>query len=264
MPSSKEFVESLSRGVKLLTILAESPEPLGLTELAKKAELSTTTVHRLTFTLQSLDVLLKDEKTKKFQLGPKMISLSQPALTNLDIRKVARPYMEKTSKEVGENVSLGTLVGVKVAIIEKVNANNILNFTISNHSKIPVSCFAIGKVMLAALPEAELRGIIDEIDLSPMTEKTITSERVLLKELKKVKTRGFGVNNQEAALGARAVAAPVRDHTGRVIAAVNIMVPSFRMSRKVMETQLAEKVKTLGENISLAMGYKKSPDSFHH
>ena len=257
MSHSKDFVESLSRGVKLLTILAESPEPLGLTELAQRSQMSTTTVHRLTYTLVSLDVLLKDARTKKFQLGPKMVSLAQPALTNLEVRKVAHPYMERASEEVGENVSLGTLVGVKVVILEKVSANNILDFTISHHSEIPVSCFAIGKVMLAALPEAERRGIIDEIDFVPLTENTITSKSALLKELKQVEARGFGVNNEEAALGARAVAAPVRNRTGKVIAAVNIMVPSFRISREVMETTFAGKVMTLGENISLAMGYKK-------
>lgn len=255
MPNSRDFITSLSRGFNLLSIVADSPEPLGLSELSQMSGLSTTTVHRLTYTLLQLDILIRSETTKKFHLGPALIRLAQPALSSMEVRKVALPFMEKVSKEINENISLGVLIGVKVVIIERINANNILSMMIADHSQIPASCFAIGKVLLANLPPEEQNEVVNQIEFNVLTKNAIRTKKALFAELKKVKARGYGLNNEEAAYGARAIAAPVLDHTGGIIAAVNIMIPAFRVTKKKMETHYSKIIIELAETISFAMGY---------
>lgn len=111
--------------------------------------------------------------------------------------------------------------------------------------------------MLAFLPEDRLEELLGKMDLTPLTSRTIILKEDLRKELKKVKAHGFATNNEELSIGLRSVAAPVRNLRGELIAAVNIAVPSIRVSQKRLETALAKKVMETADKISFALGYKE-------
>jgi DNA-binding IclR family transcriptional regulator len=117
MQTSRNFIESLSRGLSVLFTLSESSSPLTLTELSDRLRLSISSIQRLTFTLQYLGYLDRDEETKKYQLGQKALSFGFSAMRNLDIRRIALPLLEKTSKEIGENVNLAIWKGQKSSIL---------------------------------------------------------------------------------------------------------------------------------------------------
>lgn len=255
MQTPRNFIESLSRGLSVLSILSESSSPLTLTELSDQLHLSKSSIQRLAFTLQQLGYLNRDEETKKYQLGQKVLSFGFSAMKNLDIRRVALPLLEKASKEIGENVNLAILEETEIVYIERIKTQQILNINLNVGSRLPVYCTSMGKVMLAFLHEDRLEGILERIEFKPLTPYTISNEKHFRRELKKVRARGYAVSNEELSLGLRSVAAPVRNFTGGVIAAVNTGVLSMRIPLRKLETVLAKKIVETAEKISVALGY---------
>ena len=252
----QNFVQSLSRGLSVLSVLAESSSPLNLTEISHQLRLSKSTIQRLTFTLLQLGYLNRNKETKKFRLGPKILSLGFAAIRNLDLKEVAYPYLEETSREVGETVNLAVLDGTEIVYVERIRTQQILNINLNVGSRLPVHCTSMGKTILAFLPNNRLEEVLKKIELPSLTSLTITSKKGLKKELGKIARRGFAINNEELSNGLRSVAAPIKNHNGEVIAAVNIAVPSIRVSLKRLETVLARKVVETADKISFMLGYK--------
>jgi len=257
METSRHFIESLSRGMNLLSTLSESPQPLTLTELARQLSLSKSTVQRLTYTLLRLGYLDRDRETKKFHLGQRAVVLGLSIVRHSDLRKVAFPHLEKTSKEIGETVNLAILDGTEIVYVERIKTQQILNINLEVGSRLPAYCTSMGKALLAFLPEKQLGELLRKMTFKPHTSNTLLSKEALQRELEKVRRRGFATNNEELSNGLRSVAAPVRDASGKVIAAVNIAVPSSRVQLKQLETVLARKVMETADRISFTLGYRK-------
>lgn len=257
METSRNFIESVSRGLGLLFALSESPFPLSLTELSHRIHLSKSTVQRLTYTLQNLGYLDRDEETKKFRLGQRAVLLGLSIVKHSDLRKISFPHLEKASKEIGETVNLAILDGTEIVYVERIKTQQILNINLEVGSRLPAYCTSMGKAILAFLPKQHLEALLREMKLKPLTSSTITSKEILRKELERVRRRGFATNNEELSNGLRSVAAPVRDASGQVIAAVNIAVPSSRICQRRLETVLAQKVMETAESISFTLGYRK-------
>jgi IclR family pca regulon transcriptional regulator len=262
MENSRNFIEAVSRGTTLLSVLSESSTPLNLSEISRKIQLSKSTVQRLTYTLHKLGFLDRDEETKKFRLGPKSILLGLSMIRNLDLRKIAFPYLDRTSKEIGETVNLAILDGSEIVYVERIKTEQILNINLQVGSRLPFYCTSMGKAMLAFLSEKRLEEVLRKMELNSLTPYTIKSKMDLRKELKRVREKGFSTNNEELSVGLRSVAAPVRNFTGEVIAAVNIAVPSARVSLKELETIFAKKVKETSDQISFSLGYEETSRRF--
>lgn len=253
----RNFIESLSRGLSLLSSLAESSTPLSLTEIANRIKLSKSTVQRLIYTLHTLGYLEREDETKKYRPGPNTLSLALSTVKNLELRKAAYPILQRTSRDIGETVNLAILDGEEIVYVERIKTEQILNINLQIGSRLPAYCTSMGKALLAFLPEERLNELMNKMKLVPYTPNTITSKEALRRELKKVRTQGFATNNEELSLGLRSVAAPIRDYRGEVIAAVNIAVPSIRISQKRLETVLARKVLETAHQISFILGYKE-------
>lgn len=257
METSRSFIESLSRGLGLLFALSECPMPLSLTELSDRIHLSKSTVQRLTYTLQKLGYLDRDGETKKFRLGQRAMLLGLSIIKHSDLRKVAFPHLDKTSKEIGETVNLAILDGTEIVYVERIKTQQILNINLEVGSRLPAYCTSMGKAILAFLPNERLEALLKEMNLKPQTSNTVISKGALKRELEKVRRCGFATNNEELSIGLRSVASPVRNAGGQVIAAVNIAVPSSRVQLKQLETVLARKVIETADRISFTLGYRK-------
>ncbi|MGQ9638257.1 MAG: IclR family transcriptional regulator [Thermodesulfobacteriota bacterium] len=255
--SARSFIESLSRGLSLLSCLAESPSSLSLTEIAEQLQLSKSTVQRLLYTLQSLGYLERDDEIKKYSPGSKTLSMALSVIKHLELRKVAYPFLKKTSKEIGETVNLAILDGTEIVYVERIKTEQILNINLQVGSRLPAYCTSMGKAMLAFLPEERLEELLRRMDFIPYTSNTLVNREALRKELKKVRAQGFATNNEELSIGLRSTASPIRDYRGEVIAAVNIAVPSIRISQRKLETVLAKKVMETARQISLTLGYRE-------
>ena len=258
MKSEKKFINSLSRGLSVLSLVSESSSPLTLTELSNHLQLRKSTVQRLTYTLQHLKYLQRDLEAKTYRLGPNALSIGLSAMRSLDLRNVAPPILKEASKEIGETVNLAILDGSDIVYIERIKTEQIVNINLHVGSRLPAYCTSMGKAILAFLPREHSEKVLKTTKLNPVTPYTINSKTALREELRKVRERGFSTNNEELSIGLKSVAAPVRNYKGEVIAAVNIAIPSIRAPLEKLETFFAEKVIDTANRISLNLGYKKN------
>jgi DNA-binding IclR family transcriptional regulator len=257
MKTHKEVIQSISRGLTLLTVMAETTSPLSLTELSRKTKLSKSTIQRLTYTLETLEFLDRNQDTKKFRLGPQMTSIALSVVRNIDITRIALPYMQDTATDTGETVGIAILSEADVVYANFVKTTKIIVIDRKIGDRIPAYCSAAGKAILAFLPESLLESILQKMKWERFTPHTITNKKDLCRELERVRIRGFSTNKEEISLGAISVAAPVRNALGEVIAALNIMIPTIRSSLEQLETVYARKVIEMADKISFVMGYRK-------
>lgn len=255
MEKSRHFVESLSRGFNLLRIVCESEIPLSLTELSVKSGLSISTIQRLSYTLQELGAIERNLKTKKFRIGPSAISLALSISRDLELKHIARPYMEELSDQIGEVVGLGALSGNEIILIEIIKTNQLLNINMNTGAIIPPHATSTGKAILAFLPEPDVDRIFHNKKPTKFTSRTITSLRSYKRQLKDVRENGFAIAEDENAYGFGAIAAPIRDMRGDVVASVTIMVPSVRFPKEKLIKSFSKRIMKTSKKISGVLGY---------
>jgi len=258
MNNDRNIINSIVRGLRVLTALSEKSSPLTLTELSHQLDLSKSTIQRLTYTLQHLGYLDRDMESKKYYLGSKAFSLGFSIIRSLDLKELVAPILKKLSGEINETTNLAILDGTEIVYIEKVRTRQILNINLAVGSRLPVYCTSMGKAILAFLPGRRLDEVLKKIELKSITPNTIKSKKDLRKELERVRERGYATNNQEYSIGVSSVSAPVRNFRGDVIAAVNISFPSIRVSKE-MEPFFAKKIMKTADKISFSLGYSRSP-----
>jgi len=245
-------VRSVDRAAALLLALGESPSPAGVTELARRLGLHKSTASRLLATLQRRGLVEQDDETGKYRLGLVVIRLAERAERTLDLRSIAMPELERLARLTHETTGLGVLDADQLLAIAHVDGPNLVAVGDWTGRATPLHCVASGKVLLAALAEREVLRIVRR-GLHPYTERTITDLEPLLEELARIRRRGYATALGEYELGLNAVAAPVRDARGQVIAAVDVWGPAFRLTpRRIPE--LAAHVREAASAISLRLG----------
>ena len=255
-PSESSYrVEALARGLSVLSAFGQPTKTLSLTEIASASGLGKSTAFRLVYTLEETGYLAREPDSKLYRLGIKALELGLAALSNLELRRTARPILEELSQACDETVSLSLLDGLEVVYIDRVRNRSIVGVVLELGSRIPAHCASMGKVMLADLREEELASLLDSSPLLPRTEKSVHEKSTLQEELAMIREEGYALNDEELEVGLRAVAAPVRDHTGRVVAAINITGSIHTISRMRLENELAPMVRASGAAVARALGF---------
>lgn len=258
--NQRQFVQSLARGFNVLTKVCESEAALSLSELAKESDLSIGAIQRLTYTLEKMGLVERDPSTKRFRTGSRMISLALSITRNLEIKKVAHPFMKALSDEIGEVVGLGALEGDHLILVEIIHTQQLLNINMNIGAVIHPHSTSTGKAILAFLPENRMEEIIGTKNLTKFTPNTITSVSSFRKELAQVRARGFATAFDENVNGLTTIGAPVRNSDGDVTAAMTIMVPSMKITKEKFVSAFKKRVVQTADQISLAMGYRKGVD----
>jgi DNA-binding IclR family transcriptional regulator len=222
-------VRSVDRAAALLLALGESAGDAGVTELARRLGLHKSTASRLLATLQRRGLVEQDEESGKYRLGLVMIRLAERAERTLDLKGIAYPELERLARATRETVSLGVLEGDAYLTVAQVDGPNMSACPDWTGRTSPLHCTASGKVLLAALAERDVLRIARP-GLPARTERTITTLETLMEELAKVRRRGFATAFSEWLAGTNAIAVPVLDARGRVIASVGVWGPSFRIT----------------------------------
>ncbi|MEV6342624.1 IclR family transcriptional regulator [Actinoplanes sp. NPDC051851] len=217
------FSRSLERGLMILSSFGENRPVLGIADLSRAVALNKSTTYRYVATLARLGYLQQDPETRKYSLGPRVVDLGFAAINALEITRVAGPYLRALSDDTGYTVSMAVLDGTDIVYVDRRRSGPMaLNLHIG--SRLPAYCTSMGKVLLAHQEPAVLRGVLDRTDFARRGPKTITNREQLTAALARIRQCGVAVNDEELAAGLRSVAAPVRDRTGQVVAAVNIAV----------------------------------------
>ena len=220
-------VRSVDRAAALLLALGESQGEAGVTELARRLGLHKSTASRLLATLQKRGLVEQDDETGKYRLGLVVIRLAERAERTLDLRGIALPELERLARLTHETTGLGILDGDTMLAVAQVDGPNLIAVGDWTGRATPLHCVASGKVLLSSLAEREVLRIVRR-GLVSYTERTIVELEPLLEELARIRRRGYATAIGEYELGLNAVAAPVHDARGNVIAAVDIWGPAFR------------------------------------
>lgn len=259
----QEQIKSVAKCAVILDCISESPQHMSLDELAARTQFSRPTCYRLLQTMRALGIVEQDGKTKKYRLGIKLMILGLSALRDLDLVKVATPIMKTLKEEIKENVNLAIIDGLEVIFVERIPSDYLMNVTHRVGSRFPVYCSAVGKAMLAFLPKAKAKEILDGQQFEKLTEKTHLSAESLRLELAEIRQLGFAVADEELERGLVAVAAPVFDYTGMPVAAVGVSYSSARYPLQDRRVRFSREVLKAAEQISMLMGgRRKSGQSF--
>jgi DNA-binding IclR family transcriptional regulator len=245
----------LERSFAILDVLAQSNEDLSLAEMEEKLKLNKSTSYRLLRTLERYHFAQKDFDTGKYRLGSKLLELGARAVARFDLASIGRPYLERLSKESGETAHLGILRDSEVVSISVVDGRHALRMSVTVGAISSVHCSALGKAMLALLPEQEVDKIVPKHGLKAYTRNTITRRADLKKELIEIRTHGFAIDDQEFEEGLKCIAAGVQDYSGRAVAAVSIAGAALRLTKK-RASALAPLVARAASDFSTSLGYR--------
>lgn len=229
---------SVSKALKVLEAFTSDRPELGSTEIANILQLNKSTVSRIVTTLMSHGYLGKSPVNNKYYLGWKLVDLCHRVLSRHDLYDIsdhAAPFMEKLAAEIGEIVHLAILDKRHIVTLKKKGGGQTLTVDTKVGGRTPANCSALGRVLLAWLSQKELMNLLALGPLETCTPNTIDDESTLLKELEQIRKQGFAFDDEESFLGIRCVAAPIRDDTGKAIAAISATVPRQRMGEERIE-----------------------------
>jgi len=221
----REFVESLARGLTVLTAFGEGRAELTLTDVARATGLARATARRALITYEHLG-LVATSGNRGFVLTPRVLSLGFPPLSRTSLPQIATPHLADLSGRVHESASLAVLTGAgeEVQYTARVATSRVMSVNITVGTRLPAYATSLGRVLLADLPEGER----EFGEPRPLTSRTVTDRAVLAGVLAEVRERGYALVDEELEEGLRSVAVPVRDRTGRAVAAVNVAMHAAR------------------------------------
>jgi len=259
MPTGNErktkTVQSVDRTLAILEALASNREPISLTMLSVKLGLNISTVHRLLNTLIIAGFVEQEPNQGHYRLGLKTFEIGNAALYNLDIRSIAKPYLKDLVDRCGETANLSVLNHGDVVYIDQVESPNIVKMFAQPGTRGPAYCTASGKVLLAALTPGELNQIIKETRFIKYTSSTITDPQALVNEIDKVKEQHYAIDFGELEEGVQCVAAPIRNHEGKTIAAISVSGPDSRISQVFPQGEIIRLITEAANRISLLLGF---------
>jgi DNA-binding IclR family transcriptional regulator len=251
-------VQVLDRALAALDALAERPES-SLVELCSALRLHKSTVHRLLMVLEQHRLVDKSPETGRYRLGLKLFELGSKAIAALDLRERSQPYLTRLQRETQETVNIAILDQGEVLYVAKIEPQKNLRMSARVGHRYPSYSTALGKAILAALPEAEVETIIRRSSLKARTPKTITTAAALKTELREVRACGYAIDDEENEEGARCVGAAVWDHMGRPVASISVSAPAVRMDEAKMEAAAAAVLRAASD-LSRELGYGGAPE----
>jgi IclR family transcriptional regulator, pca regulon regulatory protein len=241
-----DFVEALARGLDVLASFDADHRSMSLTEVATAAGLARPTARRLLLTLEELGFVRSTGGT--FQLTPKVLTLGMAYVGALGLWDIARPHLEALVARTGESSSMAQLDGSDIVYVARVSVPKLIALRVDIGTRFPAVQTSQGKVLLAALSPAELEAALAEPSRAGLPPYIGRSPERLREELTEVRARGWALADEELAPGVRSVAAPVRDGTGTVRAAMNVTVHAAETTiERLLHEHLPLLLRTAGD-----------------
>jgi IclR family pca regulon transcriptional regulator len=253
------YSQSLERGLAILGCFSSARPVLGIADIADELGMSRSTTHRYVITLVALGYL-EQGASRKYRLGLRVTDLGMSALHSTGLREHSHPELEELRRRTSYTAALGVLDGEEILYVDRARGfrreQTEAALDPQPGSRLPVHCTAIGKLLLAYLPEHEQRELIAQLTLTKHGPNTITTKQAMRDELERIRRDGLAVNDQELAPELRTLAAPVRDQTGAVLAAVNLSIPGASTPVAELVDTLGPQLLTAAERISASLGYR--------
>ena len=247
-------IKVLTKTFAVLETLLENKSPMSMSEISEKLNFYPSTVHRILDTLKYGGYVEQNPNNQKYQLGLKLIELGMAKINQIDLVKEAGPFLKELAKNCNETVHLAILEDINVLYLAKEESSQTIRMISYVGKRAPLHCTGLGKVLLANLPLQDRDKIIDRIELSRLTKNTITDKVKLCEELDMIKEKGFALDEEENENDVRCIAAPIRDYKGKVIAAISVSSPAYRLN-KTKQDYIKEALINASQDISSCIGF---------
>jgi IclR family transcriptional regulator, KDG regulon repressor len=239
-------VQAVDHAIDVLEGLAEAPGPIGVTELSRQLTLSKASVHHILATLEARGLVMRDPGTSLYRLGWGLYELGSRVVSNVDVSRVSRPFLDALASRTGESVLLGVRDGRSVLYLDRGDAPQTFHMVATAGRRSPLHATASGKVLLAFAGEDFVREYLAE-PLEGFTPDTVTDPRKLGEQLAAIRADGFAACWQERELGLCSVAVPLRDYSGETIAALTLAAPAGRLTPENVDAHLVALRETAAE-----------------
>jgi IclR family transcriptional regulator, pca regulon regulatory protein len=241
--SGPDFVEALARGLDVLACFDARRPTMTLSEVAVAADLARPTARRLLLTLAELGYVRVEDGA--YALTPRVLGLGYAYTASLGLWDIARPHLEALVRQTGESSSMAQLDGSDIVYVARVSVPKIIALRVDIGTRFPAERTSQGKVLLAALPVDEVARVLAEPSRAGLPPAHARRPSDLRRELTRIRAQGWALADEELAPGVRSVAAPVRDVSGRVRAAMNVTVHAAETSTEyLLQTHLPRLLET--------------------
>jgi IclR family acetate operon transcriptional repressor len=254
--SGRPKVQSVDRTLDVLEALASRNGATGISELSGLVGLHVSTVHRLLATLVDRGYVRQDPESSRYHLGSRIFTLASAADLHLDLRLVARPYLERMMRVSGETANLVTASDSEVVYLDQVASMHLVKMFTAPGMRAPLYCTGTGKVMLAFRP-VEFAEPILAAPMRRYTQRTIVTREGLEFELATIRKRGYSIDDEEMEEGVRCLAVPVFDRRADCVGAVSVSGPTTRMTAERV-AKLAPTACTIADELSRQLGYEST------
>lgn len=247
---SSLFIGSTEKTFRVLHAFDGPSRHLTLGDIARVADLDRSATQRVVHTLEELGYLYRVPETRNYGLTSKVLQFSYNYIRANELVDKASPYLLEISRQIGETTNLQELDGTEIVFVARFPGRHLVNVDIVVGARLPAMFTASGIAILSRLPEAQVKRILAQTRLEPMTPYTEINPKKLLERISLATRRGYAIVENETVLGDIAVAAPITDHGGTAVAAINIAVPTSRWSIERAEAELAKHVQVAATSIS--------------
>jgi len=246
-------VQSLARAFSILEEVARSRDGINLADLSRKVGLHNSTTFHLVKTMVSLGYIRQIKDDKRYRIGRPLFALAANALDEIEMVSLATPVLEDLSRETGESGHFAVPMGDSVVVIARTAGAGAFQLTERVGVVRPAYCTALGKVILATFKPEQLDGFFRRVELAPVTPNSITDAAVLRKNIDDVRQSGIAFDDGEFNPEVRCIAVPVQDFTGRIMGAIGISGPIWRLNIQALQTR-AQAVRAAARRLSAEFG----------
>jgi IclR family KDG regulon transcriptional repressor len=249
--ADKNYIEVMGKIFAVLEYFVESgsaQRSIAFADLARALPFARTTVHRILYSLEKLGYLEKDELTSRYHLAARFFELTSPAVNFRRLQSISKPIMQQLLLRFGETINLGVIEDEQVVYIDVLQSPSALRIAAIPGERNPLHCTALGKAMLAFLPEKEVEIVLNRQPLIRRTPKTITQRKHLIEHLASVREQAVALDMEENLSGVVCAAAPIFDQSARVVAGISISGPASRMLPKL--SQVKQEVRSSAAAVS--------------
>jgi IclR family transcriptional regulator, pca regulon regulatory protein len=253
-----EYVQALHRGLEVIRAFDREHFGMTLSEVAERTSLSRATARRLLLTLEHLGYM--SHQGRRFSLTPRILDLGFAYISSLSVAELALPLMQELGQELHESCSLAVLEGHDIIYVQRVAVRKVMAITLGIGARLPAYCASMGRVLAADLDQEARNRWLSALKPEALTRFTLTDKKALRKELDRVRARGYAYVEQELEEGLCSIAVPVRDASGRALAALNVGMPFRQGARARAVKQVLPALRAKAQRIerSLPAGPKAS------
>lgn len=250
------MLKSLSRGLQVLHCFTPDNPSLQLTEIAAALGIPKGSAFRVIATLEELGYIQQDPTSKRYRLGVQVLALGQTCLAGLIYPDIALPHLEELAHKTRESASMAILDGNEIVYVARASIQRVMSSNLYVGSRLPSYCTSMGKVLLAHLGDETRQKLLANTELKAYTHKTITDPNQLRGTLEQIRLQGYAISDEELELNLKSAAAPIRNGSGAVVAAINVSMLASRVQQAELENTIIPRLLESAQAISNALGFR--------